>query len=250
MEIYNIKVMESLKDRFNVNLLKALILVFIGGYLELFSFIYFNAFSGMQTGNLIYIFTNLIDSNYMKSLFYLFILLAFIVGIIFSELLHLFLKKKEFLYRIIIYSTMIVFLSLSLIFKTLDQINPDYLFYGGPILFSLTGALLSHSFTKLNSHQLSTTMMTAMIKQITAKIVDGIKEKNITFLLDALDIFLIIISFVIGVVIFYVLHPYIDFYYHILIVLCMIVLLIIVEIINKMLLNNHNEIRNQKQEEI
>ncbi len=200
------------RNYFNINFIKAIILSFIGGFIELYSLKVRGAFSGMQTGNLIYIFINLIDGNYTLSLFYLLILVIFIVGIIISELIFYLSNKFNFKYQYIVYPLEIISL-LSIIFipTNLDILDPLNIL--GMCILSLFSAVQSHIFTNINGHSLSTTMMTAMIKLCSSRLFLFFKDKNKNNLLEFLEILFIILFFIIGVVIFYLGYTFINIEY-------------------------------------
>ncbi len=214
----------------NIELMIGVILCFIGGFIEIYSLKIFNAFSGMQTGNLIYTFTYLIDNNYQMSLFHFSLIFAFLIGIIFTEIIINFARKKHFEYRYFIYFFNILLL-ISVIF--LAKSNNNVLSSCNMIsalLLSLFSGIQSHAFTSINNHALSTTMMTAMMKMTTANFYNYFKTKNKSYLFEAIEVLIIILFFILGFAMFYLIYKVINKDYlnlSLLLIIFLIIILII-----------------------
>ena len=197
------------KNYINLNLLKGIILGFIGGFIELYSLLIRDAFCGMQTGNLIYSILNLIDGDFKLMAYHLMIILTFIIGIISVEVIYRLSKKFKFNDKHLIYPLMVIFIIPSIFIPTnLDIFDPLNIL--SIITLTLFGAFQAHVFTNLNNHNLSTTMMTMMIKQTFSKLFNGIMNKNKDDLYISMSSLLVILTFIFGIALFYLLFIYID----------------------------------------
>ena len=197
------------KNYINLNLLKGIILGFIGGFIELYSLLIRDAFCGMQTGNLIYSILNLVDGDYKLMLYHLIIILSFIIGIISVEVIYRLSKKFKFNDKHLIYPLMVIFIIPSIFIPTnLDIFDPLNIL--SIITLTLFGAFQAHVFTNLNNYNLSTTMMTMMIKQTFSKLFNGIMNKNKDDLYISMSSLLVVLTFIFGIAIFYLLFIYID----------------------------------------
>ena len=215
------------KEYFNLDLIKGLILGFIGGFLELYSLSVRGAFTGMQTGNLMNIFTDLIDNNYSLALFRFIILISFILGVILSEVIFVIGHKFKFNYEHIVFPLMIILLIPTLVIDPhLEILDPLNIF--SVICLALFGAMQSHIFSTINNHPSTTTMITAMIKQISANYFLAIKNKDRKCLCIASETLLIVLCFIIGIIAFYLPYKFfIDIEYVNFFILLIVILLLI-----------------------
>lgn len=200
------------KEYFNIHLLKGIILALIGGFIEMYSLMIRGAFSGMQTGNLIYTFSNLFENNYIGALAHFLFVITFIIGIVITEIIYQISDMTKIKYEYFIYLIGLILL-ISVIFIPVDSEKYGTLNIVAGCLLSFFGALQSHAFTNINKHALSTTMMTAMMKLATSSLVKYIKDKNKENLLVCLEILSIILFFIFGFVVFYILYKCVDINY-------------------------------------
>ena len=98
------------------------------------------------------------------------------------------------------------------------------------LLLSLFSGIQSHAFTSINNHALSTTMMTAMMKMTTANFYNYFKTKNKSYLFEAIEVLIIILFFILGFAMFYLIYKVINKDYlnlSLLLIIFLIIILII-----------------------
>lgn len=192
-------------------LILALLLSFCGGFLEIYSLVCKGRFALMQTGNLIYTFTSLISSNFYEALVYLLTIVSFILGLFFSNFIEYKYSKKGKDVHVIELILIEVLILINIFIPTEFFQNDNILeanslsIYNiiSDILLSLIGAMLLESFKKINSHNFTSTMMTAnldrMVHSFFVSYIKKDKDKNEERIYGFEYIF-IILSFGLGII--------------------------------------------------
>lgn len=80
---------------FNLDYLISLLIVFVGGFIELYSIKTRGIYAAMQTGNLLSIFSSLIDGKGTLAIKYLCVFLSFVIGLVLGEVTRLAFSKKK-----------------------------------------------------------------------------------------------------------------------------------------------------------
>lgn len=242
-----------IKKLFNLNYYLTLLIVFIGGFIEIYSFKTRGMFAGMQTGNLLYTITNLIDQNYINALMYFLVLLSFIIGLVIAEILRLFLGKKDWFYILILIIQSVLVLPLIILpsVNVFSEFNNEILLsLLGNCLLSIYGAFHLLCFHEVNEHVYTPTMMTNMMRLFITSLISSIKEKDKEKCLFSLSYFIQICSFILGAILFYVLYvsinsDYLEYfikYSPLLLVLINLIIIIILLIKN---ISKYKSINNQ-----
>lgn len=202
--------MELLKKHFTLSYLFTFLIIFIGGYLELYSLKTRGIFCAMQTGNLLNIFVHLIDGNHEIVLLSLLVLFVFLVGCFLSQLgkrIYFDHFKKEYFYAV-----SLTIESLLLIPIFFIPIEKSGITNGGNIniydalvdsLLALYGAIHFLSFNEVNHHSYTPTMMTNMMKNVCLHFADGVKDRNKEEILSAFCYLILVLAFVLGGCTFY-----------------------------------------------
>lgn len=180
----------------------ALLLSFLGGYMELVSLKGYGLFCAMQTGNTITLFVSLIDGDYMKALRNFLTILVFFAAIFFGAML----RKKY-------HAKALSFHSLSLLLGGLFLLGAFGLSYLGEgalpylrSLLALYGASQVLAFERFDEERYVSTMMTMVLKNVAVHFSEGILEKDKKKVMVGVEFLLIFLSFVLGVAVGYLLY--------------------------------------------
>lgn len=187
----------------------ALVCLF-SGFLELFTLTFRGAFSLMQTGNLIYSVTNLVEGKYFVCLFHILIIVSYIVGLVLYKFIVFFTRKNKELCSLITYGLIILLLLVTIFLRpTLELVEgsyaidkTNYLNMISASIFSITGALIFSNFSKFEDIDFTPTMMTANLSRLVSAISNKKGIKTIIFYAS------LIFSFLIGVLIFSLLNNF------------------------------------------
>ncbi len=187
-----------------IELIIAISLSFVGGFIELFSLQIHGVFAGMQTGNLIYTLINLIDGDLVSAGYHALMILIFFIAILLAELLKLILLKKKVRVELFTISLEICLL-VPLMFINVQQIEdmPKTLNYVSSILLTIFSAFQYFTFKEIHGHTYATTMMTNLLSNLAKNLVDFIKIKNKSYGKACLDYLLILIFFCLGSITIY-----------------------------------------------
>ncbi len=204
--------MELLKKHFTLSYLFTFLIIFIGGYLELYSLKTRGIFCAMQTGNLLNIFVHLIDGNKEIVLLSLLVLAVFLVGCFLSQLGKRFyfahFRKEHF------HAVVLLMESLLLIPVFFIPIEKSGVTNGTDIniydaladsFLALYGAIHFICFNEVNHHSYTPTMMTNMMKNVCLHFADSIIDRNKEEALSAFCYLILVLSFVLGGSTFYLL---------------------------------------------
>ena len=188
----------------SLELLMALLLTFVGGFLELYSLKVHGVFAGMQTGNLITLFTDLIDGNVTQAFYRLYVLLSFLVGCFLAEGIRFLLRKRKLPIETIILLFELFFL-LPLFFLPIGETTGDVdtLDIVPDIFLALFSSFQYTTFRKVNGESYATTMMTNLLSNIAKDAFILAHEKEGKAAIPLLEHFLVLLFFVFGVLTFY-----------------------------------------------
>lgn len=171
-----------------------ILLALVGGFLDAYTYIlHGGVFANAQTGNLVLVAMNIAEKNFLKSLYCLFPILAFFLGILITEYMknHLTLYEEIEWTHIVIVIEIIVLAIVALLPLTLPNglIN---------IIISFVCSLQVNSFRKTQGMPYATTMCTGNLRSGTEKLVIFIKNKDRKHLKIALQYYFIIFIFCFG----------------------------------------------------
>lgn len=195
---------------FNLDYLISLLIVFVGGFIELYSIKTRGIYAAMQTGNLLSIFSSLIDGEGTLAIKYLCVFLSFVIGLVLGEVTRLVFSKTKELYPVCILSLEIIaviplfFLPYSAELESFDK--DAVLSLVGDCLLSVHGALHLICFHEVNGHSYTPTMMTNMTKLFITSLVSSIKEKDKEKGILSLSYFVQIVMFIVGALFFYLVY--------------------------------------------
>lgn len=142
------------------------LLTMTGGFLDVYTYITRgHVFANAQTGNVVLLGLNLAEGNIKEVAFYLFPIIAFALGILFTEWIRA--KFKE--YDLLHWRQIVVF------FEALLLFFPAFMASGMwdtavNILVSFVCAVQVESFRKVNGHSVATTMCTGNLRSATEQI--------------------------------------------------------------------------------
>lgn len=176
---------------------QTIIIVIVSAMLDVYSLYYRGGkFTFLQTGNIIYLATNLINHNITEALLSLLCLVTFGIGLFFAEILSLSLRKKH----------KDKYVSLMFLFIILLLLIPNF-FFSKTILFdlsivatvclNLTGGILMSQFRNYLV-PFTATMMTNNYKLMVENVVKTIETKDKIFLKKSFIYLIIIITFFLG----------------------------------------------------
>lgn len=201
--------MNKAKFGLDFKVILALVLSFVGGFLECYSLTNHGFFALMQTGNLISVFMNLVRSDFTSLLVSLSSILAFIVGLICANVIEKLSRKYNKNFQIIDLILIIIFLLVNIFIPIKYTFELEILSVSklrvesvvGNVFLAFVGAILLESFTSLHSHKYTSTMMTANLERMVKSFFRSKEEKEeLTY---GFEYIFIILSFALGVVSFY-----------------------------------------------
>ena len=170
------------------------LLAVIGGFLDAYTYLTRGrVFANAQTGNVVLLGLNLAEGNIKEVAFYLFPIIAFALGILFTEWIRA--KFKE--YDLLHWRQIVVF------FEALLLFFPAFMASGMwdtavNILVSFVCAVQVESFRKVNGHSVATTMCTGNLRSGTALLFHGLHTRDRGALRQALQYYGIILFFILG----------------------------------------------------
>lgn len=205
--------MALFRKHFNLPFFSCLLLAFIGGFIELYAVRCHGIYPAMQTGNLITLFINLSDGKYALALASFAVILFFLLGCFLGEGLRLFLGKRKHIYKpLAILIEALLLLPLLFIKIDIEQLQqtgvPTYQDILADGFLALFGAFQLCTFKDVNAHFFASTMMTTILKNIASYTLLAIKEKDSERLLTVLEFVLILTSFILGFLTFYLVYSH------------------------------------------
>lgn len=207
--------MNDIKKHLTLSHLFAVILCLSGGFIELYSVKTRGIYAAMQTGNLINLFMDIIDGKYALALTYLAVITVFILGCLFAEALRQILtRQNKIKYEPVALSIM----TLCAIVSACLPVNSESLRQGNmptaydliaDCFIALLGAFQLSSFQDMDGHFYASTMMTNILRNITKYTVLSIRDKKLDDLWTAFDYTSLLLSFILGAVVFYLCYRFI-----------------------------------------
>lgn len=196
--------MKKLLANLNLELLMALFLTFIGGFIEIYSLRVHSIFAGMQTGNLITLFTDLIDGKPMLALYRITAILIFLFGCFLAEFVRFLLRKRNLPTESVILGFEIVFL-VPLFFLPVGDtgIEGEAIDFVSDAFLGLFASFQYTTFRKVNGEAYATTMMTNLMSNIAKDAFALAHEKTEDNAIHLMEHVLVLAFFVLGVVSFY-----------------------------------------------
>ncbi len=187
-----------IKHQASESFLLALLLAFVGGYLEAYTFFCRGeVFANAQTGNILFIGLNIGQGQYEKALTYVFPVLAFMVGVLIAESI-----RKHYQYR----DSFIHWRQIIVLFEIFIMIVVAFIPMG--IMDSVVNVAISficslqvESFRKVNGNAYASTMCTGNLRSGTEYLYKAIFNQDKIAKKHATQYFMIIILFVIGAII-------------------------------------------------
>lgn len=169
-------------------------LTFLSGYLNAFTFITQGArFSGIQSGNLVYLVYFMMKRDVAKAINFLIPLLVFILGQFCTYLLRVYFEKRKWPWHFGISLLMLVIISLTTILSSLFSSNVII------ALLTFVASLQIETFRRLRGAAYANVMMTGNIKNASYIWFKGVMEKDKQLMKIGRNTFLIIVGFMLGV---------------------------------------------------
>ncbi|MDE5715917.1 MAG: DUF1275 domain-containing protein [Anaeroplasmataceae bacterium] len=207
------------------------ILAFIGGFFNAYSFYMRGGrYAFLQTGTLIAIIYDLFIANYKDLWFGLSTFFSFYLGILFTIVLNkIFHKyKKEKYLRFILLSLSFILMVPCLFFNQTKEIDLSFISIWS---IGIMGGIMLEGFKDLVIPSV-TTMMTNNTRLFVKHLSRGIMDKDKHFFKIAGLVGVLILSFILGVIIFLISYLYTNFVqYSVLAPLLLLLCLIIIEVI-------------------
>lgn len=179
------------------SLVVGILLAIVGGYLDAYTFIARGeVFANAQTGNMVLFGLNMARGNWIKAVYYLIPILAFILGVVIAELIKgQYKMNRRIHWRQIIIAIEIVTL---LIVNFIPQGDFNIV---ANVLISFVCSMQVQGFRKINGNAYATTMCTGNLRSATEHICRYKKTKDKVALHKSLQYYGIIVSFISGAII-------------------------------------------------
>lgn len=203
--------MDVIKKHFNLSYTMVLLLAFIGGFLELYSYKTRGIYSCLQSGNLICIFVNFNEGKNLLGVCNIVAFFTFFIGCFINQILLNFLKKKEKNYELFTLICMVIFLAIILAMPLdIDETIPSIYDIVAVVFLALFGSFQYCSFKNVSNTSYTTTMVTAMLKNSASSLANAISKKDKEEFNLFISYFLLIVTFLIGSLTFYCSYAFID----------------------------------------
>ena len=185
-----------MKNKYHISegLRTALILAFVSGFMEAYSFTTQGGrFSGVQTGNIIYLMMSLAHKDYKLAGGYLLPICVFILGSILTYYSREFAKIKN-------YSWYIIAATCLLAGVILIGISANLHLHSLTVsLSAFVASIQAESFKQVRGTPYASVMMTGNVKNMSVLIAQGLREKNKKTLEKGLHTFYVVLTFALGV---------------------------------------------------
>lgn len=197
-----------MRKHLTLSFLFAVVLTFIGGFIELYSYKTRGIYSAMMTGNMIYIFTNAMDGHAWASIANLLVVLVFFIGCAIGEICRLQFSKhnRSFEPWILILCAICLIPAIAIPVSTKgldDKIN-----IVADCFLALFGSLMVCAFQEYNGRFYVSTMMTIVLKNITTHGFLAIRDKKKDHIFICLEYLTILFSFLTGVIVFFLIYQF------------------------------------------
>jgi len=181
------------KTELSESLIFALLLALTGGFLDAYTYVLRGGvFATMQTGNMILLIIKGMEFDWIYTLNYVFPILFFAAGVVISEILKdIFVKTK------IKWQQVILLVEVSILAIVVFIPFGDSNIYA-TCLISVVAALQMNGFHKMRGHPFFSTMCTGNLNSCFIFLYQGIKTKDVTYIIKAVRYISIIIFFMLG----------------------------------------------------
>lgn len=203
--------MDVIKKHFNLSYVMVLLLAFIGGFLELYSYKTRGIYSCLQSGNLISIFVNFNEGKNLLGVCNIVAFFTFFIGCFLNEILLNMLKKKNKNYELFTLICMVIFLIVILAMPlNIDESIPSIYDIVAVVFLALFGSFQYCSFKIVSNTSYTTTMVTAMLKYSASSLANAISKKDKEEFGLFITYFLLIVTFLVGSLTFYCSYAFIE----------------------------------------
>ena len=203
--------MTSLKQRFNISYVMVLLLAFIGGFLELYSYKTRGIYSCLQSGNLISIFVNFNEGKDLIGVCNIVAFTTFFIGCFINQIFSNFFKEKKKNFELFTLICMVIFISIVLCMPIdIDNAIPSTYDIVAVVFLALFGSFQYCSFKIVSNTSYTTTMVTAMLKYSASSLANAISKKDKNEFNLFISYFLLIVVFLIGSLTFYCSYAFIE----------------------------------------
>ncbi len=176
------------------NYLTGILLALAGGYLDAYTYISRGGvFANAQTGNIVLLGVNLAKGDYKTTLYYLFPITAFIIGVFLTEIIKSKYKENNKLHWRQIVITAEIIMTAIVGFLPANNYNVF-----ATVIISFVCSMQTKSFRKINGNAVSTTMCTGNLRSASELFYAGLKEKNKKLISNSMQYFGIIAFFISG----------------------------------------------------
>lgn len=184
----------SKEDKMSESLLIGMLLAFVGGYLDIYSYLARGkVFANTQTGNLVLLGYNIAQGDMKKVIYYLLSISAFIVGVWLAKIIEHKFKGGKYFYWL----HMILVIEISTLFMVM--LIPEGAFNVlANMMLSFVCAMQVQSFRKVNGKAYSTVMFTGNLKNLAEQASHYYITKETEALEASLIYLSIIVMFVMG----------------------------------------------------
>lgn len=185
-----------MENRFHENRSVGLLLTFIGGMIDSYTYIRYEAFASAQTGNLILAIIQAFDRQWNMVGKKLLSTLFFFIGILLAKFLIDFFKKKEkhFWRLFLLYFEAVIFFVISLQFL---QPHPAII----TIMIAFTAAIQWVSFDKINGLTYTNLFTTGNLKGVATNLYDYLSTKDIGAKTRFVHFLLVVLAFIAGAIV-------------------------------------------------
>lgn len=170
-------------------------LTFISGYVNAFTYVtQGKRFAGVQTGNLLSFAIRLSQHNYDQALNFVLPMAFFMIGQSFTYFMHRWSNKHQLHWYLLSSVTLTI---IALITAVVTPVLPQFVTVAALAFFA---SIQVDTFKSLRGAPYANVMMTGNIKTAAYVLTKGLYEKNGELILIARNIFVIIVTFVFGVI--------------------------------------------------
>lgn len=185
--------MKEFKD-FSESFRIGILLAFAGGFMDAYSYICRDGvFANAQTGNIILLGINISEGNFNVAIRYLFPIVAFILGIVITNLIKYKFSKKFIHWKQI--SVLVEAIALGIVAFMPQNLN---LFANS--ITSFACAIQVESFRTIRGNGVATTMCIGNLRSATENLCNYIKTKESSKIINGLIYYSIILFFIIGAI--------------------------------------------------
>ena len=185
--------MEKIKEEVPEKLRIAILLSFISGYINAFT--YNNAgelFAGAQTGNVIFMALHFAKGNLEKAVEFLIPIISFMIGQIFIYCFRNFFQRRG--HKGYIHSSLLMLFIMIMLIVLLPFFDYHFIV----VTLAFFAAIQSDTFQRLRGFSYATIMMTGNVKNAPRLLIEGLVQRDRELLVRGFLLFLIIFSFMLG----------------------------------------------------